>query len=363
MHVPAPVFTFLAFALALGVLVFVHELGHFAVAKRIGVRVLRFSIGFGPIVFSRRRGETEYALSAMPLGGYVKMLGDEDDDDPTAAAREPERAFPSQRPIGRAAIVVAGPAMNFLFAFLVYAILFAAVGAEVPSNEPRVGGVAPASAAEHAGLQVGDHIVAVDDEIIATWEDLSHRVLGSGGKVLTLKVERDGKSLSVAVTPELKDSRTMFGEDAGKVYRIGIEASRDWQQVGPLAAVGMAAEQTWTASIVVLKGLVLMVGGRVPLRELGGPIAIARAAGEQARAGLRYFLSMLAFLSINLGVLNLLPIPALDGGQLAFIGLEGALRRPLRPRHREIAQQVGLFLLLTLMVFVFYNDIHRLIQG
>ena len=266
MHVPAPVFTFLAFALALGVLVFVHELGHFMVAKRVGVRVLRFSIGFGPIVFARRRGETEYALSAMPLGGYVKMLGDEDDDDPTGAAQEPDRAFPNQAPSRRAGIVVAGPAMNFVFAFLVYALLFAAVGAEVPSNEPRVGGLAPGSAAEAAGLHVGDQILAVDAQPITTWEELSHRVLDSGGKPLTLSVKRDDARAEVVVTPQLKDSRTMFGEDAGQVYRIGIEASRDWQKVGPLAAIGMAAEQTWTAATVVLKGLVLMIAGRVPLR-------------------------------------------------------------------------------------------------
>jgi regulator of sigma E protease len=355
-------FTFLSFAVALGVLVFVHELGHFAVAKRIGVRVLRFSIGFGPIIFSRRRGETEYALSAVPMGGYVKMLGEEDDAEAEVAA-EPERAFSTQPPARRAAIVFAGPAMNFVFAFLTYAVLFVAVGVELPSSEPRVGGVSAGLPAEHAGLQAGDRVVAVNDVPVTTWEALSKSVLDSGGARLRLTVERNGAQFPIEVTPELHETRTLFGEDAGKVYRIGIEASHEWSQVGPLTAVGMAAQQTWAATAVVVKGLVLMVQGRVPLRELGGPIAIARAAGQQARAGVRYFLSMLAFLSINLGVLNLLPIPALDGGHLAFFAVEGLLRRPLRPRQREIAQQVGLLLLITLMVFVFYNDIHRLVQG
>ncbi|HEV7734806.1 MAG TPA: RIP metalloprotease RseP [Candidatus Binatia bacterium] len=362
MSLPAPVITFVAFIVALGVLVFVHELGHFTVAKRLGVKVLRFSIGFGPVLFARKRGETEYALSIMPLGGYVKMLGEEDDDEGDVAS-EPERAFSNQSVLRRCAIVLAGPTMNFVFAFLVYTLLFVAVGAEVPSNQPRVGGVSAGSPAEKGGLQAGDVVASVNGKAVTTWEELAKSVRDSEGAALSLAVTRDGESKTVEVTPELKESRTIFGEEVGKVYLIGIEASHDWQNVGPMEAVVMAGQQTYTASFVVLQGLALMVQGRVPLRELGGPIAIARAAGQQARAGARYFLSMLAFLSINLGVLNLLPIPALDGGHLALFVIEGAMGRPLRQRHREIAQQVGLLLLLSLMVFVFYNDIHRLVQG
>ncbi len=357
---PAQLQTLLAFAVALGVLVFVHELGHFVVAKRLGVRVLRFSMGFGPIIWARRRGDTEYALSAMPLGGYVKMLGE---DDESEALADPEHAFSTQTPARRAAIVFAGPGMNFVFAFVVYALLFAVIGAEIPSTQPRVGGVSLGTPAERAGLRVGDMIIEVDGRPIATWEELSKSVLGSEGRRLHLLVERDGRRFPAEVTPELRDNRSLFGEDLGQVYRIGIEASREWLPVGPVRGVAMAAEQTWSVSVVVLKGLGLMVTGRVPLRELGGPIAIARAAGQQAKAGLRYYLSMLAFLSINLGVLNLLPIPVLDGGHLALGAVEAVLRRPLRPRQRELAQQVGLLVLITLMVFVFYNDIHRLVQG
>src|SRR5262249_40794351 len=241
MALPAPVVTLLAFGVALGLLVFVHELGHFAVAKRIGVKVLRFSIGFGPILFSRQRAETEYAVSAMPLGGYVKMLGEDDEEE---MVTEPERAFSTQTPLRRSAIVFAGPVMNFLFAFVVYALLFAIVGAEVASNEPRVGGVAAGSPAEEAGLKMGDKVVAVDGQPTTTWEALAQTVRDSKGKPLALSVDRDGKQIAVTVTPKLRDSRTMFGEDKGQVYLIGIEASHDWQRVGPVSALGMAAQQT-----------------------------------------------------------------------------------------------------------------------
>lgn len=359
MDIGSLLFTALSFAVAIGVLVFVHELGHFVVAKRVGVKVQRFSIGFGPVAWSWRRGETEYALSTIPVGGYVKMLGEAEDD--PEALLEPERAFLGHR--HRAAIVGAGPAMNFLFAFLAYACLFWAVGVERPSNAPRVGGISPGLPAAQVGLREGDRIVSVNDAPIETWEQLSGAVVGSGGARLRLVVERDGARFPLEVTPSLQENRTIFGEPAGQTFRIGIEASREWEEVAPLEAVRMGAVQTWVAAKTVTLGLAKMIQGRVPMRELGGPIAIAQAAGRQAREGLRYYLSMLAFLSVNLAVLNLLPIPALDGGHLAFFAIEGVMRRPLRRRHRELAQQVGILLLITLMVFVFYNDIHRLVQG
>jgi regulator of sigma E protease len=360
MDIGSFLFSAASFAVALGVLVFVHELGHFAVAKKLGVLVQRFSIGFGPVMFARRRGETEYAVSAIPMGGYVKMLGEEDEEE---ALSNPERAFSTQ-PVGRrGAIVFAGPAMNFVFAFLAYAALFIAVGVDMPSNEPRVGGVSPGLPAAAAGLREGDRIVMLDGQPVATWEELSKRIRESKGAPLRLVVQREGQQVTIDIKPELQEDRTVFGETTGQVYRIGIAPVEEWKRVGPASAVWMAGVQTWSASAMVLKGLVLMLQGRVSPKELGGPIAIARAAGQQARAGLRYFLSMLAFLSVNLAVLNLLPIPALDGGHLAFFAIEGLMRRPLGQRHREIAQQVGLLLLITLMVFVFYNDIHRLVQG
>jgi regulator of sigma E protease len=363
MSIPEPVVSAIAFVVALGVLVFVHELGHFLTAKRVGVKVERFSIGFGPVVWRWLRGETEYALSAIPLGGYVKMLGEDADGDEPTTGSERERAFSAQPPIRRGAIIFAGPLTNLVFAFVVYAFVYVLVGAEVPSTQPRVGGVAAGSPAEQAGVRAGDRVVSIGGTAIATWDELAAAVRGSKGAELAIHVDRDGQPVDVRVTPELVPSRSLFGDDSGEsVYRIGIEGWHEWQRVGAFEGVGMAARHTATASWMVAEGLVMIATGRVSPRELGGPIAIAQAAGQQAKNGLRYFVSMLAFLSINLGVLNLLPVPALDGGHLVLIGIEGIRGRPLRPRALELAQQVGVLLLVSLMVFVFYNDIHRLVQ-
>jgi regulator of sigma E protease len=360
MDIHSLVVTIVSFSVAIGVLVIVHEFGHFAVAKRLGVLVERFSVGFGPVIFARRRGDTEYAVSAVPLGGYVKMLGEEESAE---ALADPQRAFSTQSVLRRAAIVFAGPAMNLVFAFVVYSALFAAVGVETPSTEPRVGDVMSGMPAAQAGLQAGDRIVAIGDTQITTWEQLSKTIVASKGERLHLTVERGGATFPLETPPQVHRDRNAFGEDAGKAYRIGIEMSVAWLRVGPLEAVTMGAEHTAMASVMVLKGLALMVTGRVSMKDLGGPIAIASAAGKQAKAGARYYLFTLALLSVNLAVLNLLPIPALDGGHLAFFAIEGVLRRPLRARHREIALQVGILLLITLIVFVSYNDIHRLVWG
>ena len=363
MTLPAPIVTGLSFITALGILVFVHELGHFLTAKRLGIKVLRFSIGFGPILWRRQRGETEYALSAIPLGGYVKMLGEDADGDDPVPDTERHRAFSIQRPRRRAAVIFAGPATNFLFAFVAYVLVFALVGAAVPAVEPRLGGVASGTPADRAGLKSGDRIVSIDGTEIPTWEQLAKTVRASGGKALALVIERDGQRQDLSVTPEERDVPGMGDTPTERAYLIGIEPSRSWEVVGPIEAVKLAAVQTASASAMVVRGLMLMVTGEVSFKELGGPIAIAQAAGQQARDGLSAFVMMLAFLSINLGVLNLLPIPALDGGHLALIGIETALGRPIKPRALELAQQVGVLVLVTLMVFVFYNDIHRLVQG
>lgn len=363
MAIPEPLMMTVAFLVALAVLVFVHELGHFVTARRLGVKVLRFSIGFGPVIWRRQRGETELALSAIPLGGYVKMLGEDADGDGEVAATDVHRAFNKQTPLRRAAIIFAGPFTNFLFAFLVYVLVFGFVGTPLPSKEPRLGGVSASTPADRAGLEAGDLVVAIDGQPIDSWETLSKTVRGSEGRRLHLVVERASGRVELDVTPEPHDLPTIDGSDVERVFLIGVEPSREWEQVGPVKGVTLAAEQTVGTALAVCQGLAQMVTGRVSVKELGGPIAIAQAAGRQAKNGVWPYLMMLALLSINLGVLNLMPVPALDGGHLALISVEGVLGRPLKPRALELAQQVGVLLLVSLMVFVFYNDIHRLVRG
>jgi regulator of sigma E protease len=376
--------TVVSFVVVLGFLILFHELGHFVVAKRTGVGVLKFSIGFGPKVVGTRIGGTEYVISAIPLGGFVKMVG-EDPEEAVSPADE-KIAFQRQALWKRMAIVLAGPGANLLFAFMAFSLVFAVYGARVPSERAKVGGVvqertcqngdtcsgttpcadqsacAPLPAAA-AGLQSGDVITAVNGTPIDTWDNLSESIRASGGKTVTLSVERDGQTLQVQLTPKPKVDKNLFGETLGTVYVIGVERGFDVEQVGPLDAIGMGAKQTawWIDTLLTMVGK--MFQGKISTRDIGGPILIAQAAGQQARLGLEHLIHFMAAISVQLGVLNLLPIPVLDGGHFLFFATEAVLRRPLSIRYREIAQQVGLVLLVSLMAFAFYNDIARVLQG
>ncbi len=347
--------------LVLGLLIFVHELGHFLVAKASGVTVLRFSLGFGPRLLAARVGETEYALSAVPLGGYVKMLGEENGEDEPVA--DPRRSFAHQPLWKRFAIVFAGPFFNLASSWVCLVIVAVWFGVLVPSDLPLVGGVTKGLPAEKAGLRERDRVLAVDGQSVATWDELVQKTVDSQGKPLALTIQRDGERLEVAVTPEKQVSRNLFGEELGEVFRIGIERSADTQAVGVVEAPWMAAKQVAFYSELIVLSLVKMFEGKISARELGGPITIARLAGERAESGLKGLLEFMAFLGVNLGILNLLPIPVLDGGHLFFFAAEAVFRRPIQVKYREMAQQIGLFLLVSLMLFAVYNDIYRWIQG
>lgn len=354
----------LSFALALGALILAHELGHFLAAKRAGVRVVRFSVGFGPVLLARRWGETEYALSAIPLGGYIRMLGEEaEGEGEEISAADVPHAFSSQRVGVRTLIVAAGPFFNLAFAFALYVATHLAFGVPTPVGQAKVRAVRAGSPAAAAGFAPGDVVTAIDGQPVATWDELARAVRESGGRELRLRVRRGQREIELRVTPRREAAQDIFGEPAGYVYVIGVERDIEVRRVGPLRAVTLAAERTAGGTMLIVGGLARMIAGKVPLRRLGGPIAIARAAGERAEEGLGPYLAIMAFLSLNLAVLNILPIPALDGGHLVFLAIEGLRRRPLRARHREIAQQVGILLIITLMVFVIYNDIHRLVFG
>jgi regulator of sigma E protease len=344
---------------ALGILIFVHELGHFLFAKYFGVGVEAFSLGFGPKIFAKKIGETEYRISAFPLGGYVKMIGENPDDG--LPAEDVERSFMAKKPLQRMAIVAAGPCFNLLFAYLVF-IVVCMVG--VPITTSKIGDVIKDKPAARAGIIKGDLVTSINGQPINRWTDLSQLISESSGKPLALTVERNGKTFSVHVTPEMNTVKNLLGETV-TYPAIGVEASEEFftERFGPLQAIVKGSEHTWfvTQFTVVAVGKILT--GSISAKNVGGPVMIAKTAGEQAKKGLAYFLSFMALLSINLGLLNLLPVPILDGGHLVFYFWEMLTGKPVNLKAREVAQQVGLVLLVGLMVLAFYNDFARFVLG
>jgi len=347
--------------IVLGVLIIVHEFGHFLVAKRLGVGVVKFSVGFGPKLLGRKVKETEYVLAAVPLGGYVKMVGE--DGDGEGEAVDPRTSFARQPVWKRVAIVMAGPLFNVLFAFVVICAVLFAYGVQVPSESAKIGGVLKDMPAARAGLQSGDVVLAVGDRPVKTWKELAESIRASQGHEIVLRVRRDGNTLQVPLQAVEKPEKNVFGEVVGSAYLIGIGPSLERQPVGPVQAIVQGADYTASVSGLILVSIVKLVQGKIHRADIGGPILIVQAAGEQAQLGLEHLLQFMAVISINLGILNLLPIPILDGGHLLFFLLEAVMRRPVDIRHREIAQQIGLVILVGLMAFAFYNDIARVIRG
>jgi regulator of sigma E protease len=353
----------LAAVLVLGFLIFVHELGHFLVAKAAGVSVLKFSLGFGPKIFGRRVGETEYVVSWVPLGGYVKMLGEDDGAPEEGVKEDPARSFAHQSLAKRFAIVFAGPFSNLAWAWVCLLVAAAFYGIMVPSKLPVVGGLIHGMPAEKAGLKTKDAIVAIDGQAVSSWDDLVEHTINSKGHPMQLQVKRGDRTLDLTIAPERQVTHDIFGEETGEAYRIGIERAVDTEAVPLLETPWLAAKQVYFYSELIVLSLVKMAQGKISAHELGGPITIARMAGERAETGLKSLLEFVAFLGINLGILNLLPIPVLDGGHLFFFAAEAVFRRPVTVRVREVAQQLGLALLVTLMLFAVYNDISRWIHG
>jgi regulator of sigma E protease len=342
--------------IVLGVLIFFHELGHFLVARLLGVGVEKFSLGFGPKLIGKKIGITEYQISAIPLGGYVKMVGESPDSelDPS----EIPISFTHKHVLKRILIVAAGPFFNILLALIIFFGIFQISGLLI--LKPGIGNVNEGSPAYIAGLKKNDLVVSIDGVDISSWEDMANAIMASKGKTLAISVLRGDTVLTKNVTPEVNKVKNIFNEDVDR-YVIGITASGEVfkKDLNFFQAVSESFDQTYQITALTIKGIVKLFQGTVSPKTLGGPIMIAQMAGQQAKEGMVNLIFFIALISINLAILNFLPIPVLDGGHLLFFFIEAVKGSPVSVKVREISQQAGIFVLILLMIYVFYNDIAR----
>jgi regulator of sigma E protease len=341
--------------LAFGILIFFHELGHFIMAKLMGVRVLTFALGFGTKLLKFRWRGTEYAVCAFPLGGYVKMMGEEPDDE--VSAEERVHSFSAQGVGRRFLIVFSGPAFNLILA--VFIVWFFYLG-EVPYLTSRVEKVLEGYPAAEAGIQTGDLIVAIDGQEVKRWQDVLDRVMNSDGAVLEVTVEREGKLIRARVTPRARVVTSRYGDEI-RLWQIGITSSGETgvERYGPLGALGQAVQWTWEKSVFTVKTLGRLIQGKESIKNIGSPLLIGVEAGKQAEQGAASYFSFIAFISVILAIMNLLPIPVLDGGHLFFFAVEALVRRPVDRRVRGLAQYVGIGILACIMVWAIYRDLDR----
>jgi regulator of sigma E protease len=358
------------FLFVLTVVVFFHELGHFLIARWAGVKVLTFSLGFGPelVGFNDRHG-TRWRISAVPLGGYVKFFGDDSEASTpdletlgNMTAEEQAGSFHHKRVGPRAAIVAAGPIANFLLAVVIFAGMALYFGK--PSSIPRVDAIQADSVAASSGFQIGDVVASIDGTTIESFADMQRIVSTSAGSKLSFQVKRDGALVTLSATPALREVKDIFG-NSHKIGVLGIQYNAQPNDpksapVGYLESVKIGVEQVW----FIIDGTFKFVGslfvGAGSTGDLGGPLRIAQLSGQAASLGFQFLLQLCAALSVSIGLLNLFPVPLLDGGHLLFYSVEAVRGRPLSPRAQEMGSRIGLGLVLMLMVFVTYNDILHL---
>ena len=357
------------FLFVLSLVVFFHELGHFLVARWCGVRILVFSIGFGPelVGFYDRHG-TRWKISAIPLGGYVKFFGDEGAASTPNAERlasmdasERARSFAFQPVRKRAAIVVAGPMANFLLAIVIFTAIFMLYGKQ--SMSARVDAVQPDSAAAAAGFQPGDVVVAIDGQAIDSFADMQRIVSDSAGESLDITIDRGGARQTLHATPTLKEVKDAFG-NRQRIGILGISRSMaaedlKFQPVSPPQAVVMGVQETWFVVARTLSYIGGVIVGREAADQLGGPIRIAQVSEQVATIGFVALIHLAAVLSVSIGLLNLFPIPLLDGGHLLFYSIEALRGRPLSERVQEVGFRIGFAIIVMLMVFTVWIDISR----
>ncbi|HIJ84510.1 MAG: site-2 protease, Metallo peptidase, MEROPS family M50B [Magnetococcales bacterium] len=343
----------------LGILIFVHELGHFLVARLFGVRVLVFSLGFGPKIggWTGKSG-TEYRLSVVPLGGYVKMLGESGDRDEEIPESLRSQSFGFQGVYKRFAIVFAGPFFNFIFAVVALSVAFM-LG--VGETLPVVGTVSEGMPAQKAGIEVGDRVVALNGVEVTRWEVMSRRIKELGEDGVTLTIERNQKRFELTLVPQIKEVHDIFGEPVRyPLIGIGPSGEQEWVSYPLMAAVGKGVEQTWVIMDLTLTSIWKLITRVVPADQIGGPLMIAEMAGKTAQQGATSLLFFMALISVNLGILNLLPVPILDGGHLFFFTVEAIKGGPVTDAVQSAANRVGLALLVLLMVWALKNDLTRL---
>jgi regulator of sigma E protease len=346
--------------IALSLLILVHELGHFLVARWANVKVLSFSLGFGKKLLSFKKGETEYAISAIPLGGYVKMLGEAPGEE--VPEDEKSRSYSDKPPLVKILIAFMGPFFNILFALVLFYFVFLS-GYSVLST--KVGSVDKDYPAYKAGIIEGDTITAIDGKSLSEWSDLMDAMAQTtGSQPIKVTVKRNGNSLDVSLTPKEMESKNIFG-DTIKRRVIGVAASNEFfeKKETVSGAAVKAVYQTYNLTKITIVGIVKLIGGSISPKQVGGPLLILEVAGKQAKEGKKNLIYFIAIISINLAVINLLPIPILDGGHILFHVIEIVIRRKVSLKFIEISQKVGMGILIAIMALAFFNDITRMFFG
>ncbi|MEW6714280.1 MAG: RIP metalloprotease RseP [Nitrospirota bacterium] len=348
-----------------GILIFFHELGHFLLAKILGVKVLKFSLGMGPKVIGKKIGETEYVISAFPLGGYVKPLGEEPGEELTE--EEKPRAFNFQVPWKRAAIILAGPVFNLVLAYLIF-LFFLGINQpivipDLDSITTTIESVQDNSPAMKAGLQKDDTVVVINEKPVSDWNEMAEVFAKNPGNELSVKVKRGSEIINVKIIPESVSAKGEDGKDT-VIGRIGISKKMNAHFIeskGIFEAPFKALEALYGWCVLTIKVVVMLFTGGVSAKQVGGPILIVDAAAKAASVGAFAYFNFIAVISVNLAILNLMPVPVLDGGHLMFLSIEALRRKPLSEKVLNWANKVGMALLLMLIAFVFYNDIMRII--
>lgn len=342
----------LSFLLVFSIIAIVHELGHLIAAKRAGIEVYEFALGIGPRIFGFRKGKTDYLLNLFPIGGYVKIAGIEPKQDPQNIPDD--KKYYTKTPLQKFKTIVSGAMMNFLLGFIIIYFILVFVGA--PAGITNViDSIQPGSEAETIGLWPGDKIVAFNGKPAKDIKKVVETIHASTGKKLTLTVERYGEKIKLTAVPEYNENM--------KVGLIGFSLKANYKKIGPLAALWQAAKNTFSMIILLLVIVFKLIAGQIGFGQLAGPVGIAQISGQYAKSGLLSLFSFISFFSINVGVLNLLPIPALDGGRLVFVAIEAIRRKPIPIGQENRIHYWGMAFLFSLLILLTINDVFRLFVG